>query len=238
MALELAQVAAGFPLAASFAIAGGIAAFREGRRRATLNEAVHELRRPLQALALSLPEDSRATDPLDSSLRLAAAAVDRLECEINGRRLSSRSTPVPARPFIEAAVERWQARALRASRPLDLCWRAGSPLVRGGEIELGQAVDNMISNAFEHGRGEVTLEVRETGGSLRVAVLDSGGFVSAPRRAGRWRLRTRISGRSRHGHGLRVVRRTAGLYGGSFQLRRSRQNTEARLELPLAGEAR
>src|SRR3954447_25761137 len=56
MALELAEVAAGLPMAASFALAGGLTTLREGRRRSSLNAAMHELRRPLQVLTLALPD--------------------------------------------------------------------------------------------------------------------------------------------------------------------------------------
>ena len=77
-------------MAASFAMAGGITAFREGRRRSSLNEAIHELRRPLQALALSLPRRLARAEAMRSALQMAAAAVDRLEREINGERRGGR----------------------------------------------------------------------------------------------------------------------------------------------------
>jgi len=230
--LELAEVAAGFPLAASFAIAGGITAFREGRRRTSLNEAVHELRRPLQALALSLPEGAEANGALDSSLRMAAAAVERLDREINGGRDTGELVPIAPGEVVEAAVARWQGRAGRSRRPLSLSWSASDPLLRGDPVELGQAMDNMISNAFEHGGGGVVVEVREVEGRLHVAVIDGGRSLPSPRRQS---ARAWLSGRSRHGHGLRVVRRAAARHGGSFQLRRAFRGTEARLELPLAG---
>jgi len=44
----------------------------------------------------------------------------------------------------------------------------------------------------------------------------------------------RLSGRARHGHGLRLVRRTAARHGGSFALHLGEQGTSAVLELPLA----
>lgn len=224
-------------MALSFALAGGIGALREGRRRSSLNEAVHELRRPLQVLALSLPGDGAAATGLDSSLRLAVAAVDRLEREINGGGSAGENAALFPRPTIEAAMERWRGRADLTGRRLSLYWKAGEPFLLGDEIELGQALDNMISNAFEHGSGEVAVEVREGGGFLRVAVLDAGcAAVSAPKPA--WGLRARIGGRDRHGHGLRIVRRIADRHGGSFRLQRSHESTEARLELPIAGGKR
>ena len=238
MAIELAQIAAGFPLAASFAIAGGITALREGRRRTSLNEAVHELRRPLQVLALSLPADSAASGGADSSLRLVAAAVDRLEREINGGGTLDASAPVVLRPLVEAAVGRWRAHARRVDRPLHMRWLAAEVFAHGDKTLLDQALDNMINNAFEHGSGEVSVEVRECDGLLRVAVLDSGCTVFSSAKQGERGFWTRVSGRARHGHGLRIVRRAARQHGGSFRLRRSPQGTEARLELPLAAGAR
>jgi two-component system, OmpR family, sensor histidine kinase TctE len=238
VALELAEAVASFPLAASFAIAGGISLLREGRRRSSLNEAVHELRRPLQVLALSLPADAETTRALDSSLRMAAAAVDRLDHEINGGRVPGASAPIALRSVVEAAAERWRPRAALTGRPLSLDWRSGDPLVRGDGIELDQAVDNMISNAFEHGSGEVTVAVREDGDRLDVVVLDGGDRRPPSPHRGRQRLRARPSRRNRHGHGLRVVRRVAARHGGSFRLRRLSGCTEARLELPLEGGSR
>ncbi|MDQ2631674.1 MAG: HAMP domain-containing histidine kinase [Actinomycetota bacterium] len=239
MAFELAQVVAEFPLAASFAIAGGISVVREGRRRSSLNEAVHELRRPLQVLALSLPADSSEPAGVDSSLRLVAAAVERLEREINGDgRGLTMSAPFALGPLVEAAVERWQVRARSENRSLSLCLEASEVLLHGDETELSQAVDNMINNAFEHGGGEVTVKVREEGGSLRVAVRDCGRPAPASPRENRVGPWARISGRTRHGHGLKVVRRVAERHGGSFQLRRSAGGTEAQLELLPTGVER
>jgi len=233
MSLELAEIAAGLPVAASFAMAAGITALKEGRRRSSLNEAMHELRRPLQTLALALPEDSATAVAAESSLRMAVAAVDRLDREINGGPAAESSTRVPLRPLVEAAVERWQRRAALAGRSLDLSWKATDPRMEGDEVELAQAVDNLISNALSHGGAEVTVEVREGEGSLRLAVLDRARGDAKPQPRRSRRLRGRLTGRSRHGHGLRIVRRIAARHRGSFRLRRSARGGEARLDLPL-----
>lgn len=235
MFLELAEVAAGLPMAASFAVVGGITTLREGRRRASLNEAMHELRRPLQVLALALPSDSRRGEVCESSLQIATAALERLDREINGRPVSQAAQAVALKPVVEAVVGRWKLPAMHRGRRLRLFWEATDSRLFGDEIGLVQALDNLISNALEHGAGEVTLVVRESKGKLRFVVCDEGGRggASTVRRLGG--LRDRISGRRRHGHGLRVVARTARSHGGSFELRRSAERTEARLELPLPG---
>lgn len=236
MTVELAEIAAGLPMAASFAVAGGISTFREGRRRASLNEALHELRRPLQVLALSLPAASREGEACDSSLRVASAALERLDREINGQRAEARPQPLAARALVEEAMGRWKRPAAFRGRGLRLLWRAGEPRVTGCEVELAQALDNLISNAIEHGVGGVTIEVREIGERLRLAVRNSDGLSPARGKRERRRLPERIAGRQRHGHGLRVVAQIAAGHGGGFHLLRSKGSTEARLELPLIGE--
>jgi len=231
MPVELAEIAAGLPLAASFAMASGFTALREGRRRSTLNEAIHELRRPLQALAFSLPPDPGAGGAAESALRMAAAAVDRLDREINGEPVAALAEPVPVRPVIEAALARWRPRAAAAGRPLALTWEAADPVVAGDETELVQALDNVISNGFQHGRGRVELRVREVEDRLGITVRDEGlgGGGRTRRLPGSDRRKP-----GRHGHGLKIVRRVAARHGGSFRLRCSPDGTEARLELPLA----
>lgn len=238
MAIELAELAAGLPMAASFAMAGGIAALREGRRRSSLNEAMHELRRPLQGLALALPAGSSADEAAESSLRMAVAALERLDREINGERPLPEEKRVPLRPLVESAVERWRNQAKLNGVALRVRWTAGDSVFRGDPVGLAQALDNLISNALRHGGGEITIDVRATAGVLRLAVLDSGGATVTLRSRRRSVLRDRLAGRSRHGHGLRIVRRLAAGQGGSFRLRRRPGGTEARLELPLSGVAR
>jgi signal transduction histidine kinase len=235
MPVELAEIAAGLPVAASLAMATGITAIREGRRRSSLNEAIHELRRPLQALALSLPPDRRSAEAMGSSLQMAAAAVDRLDREINGLTVEAAAEPVSIRPIVELAIERWRGQAAAEGRSLRLLWRAGEPQLPGDAVELAQAVDNLISNALEHGSGEIRVDVCRENDLVRVEVCDRGGAQGALRRP---RLPGRERGPRRHGHGLKIVRRAAARHGGSFRLRRSAHGTGARLDLPLAGGPR
>jgi signal transduction histidine kinase len=229
MPVEVAEIAAGLPVAASLAMATGFTALRDTRRRTSQNEALHELRRPLQALSLSLPEDSSA----GGSLRMAAAAVDRLDREINGGGEERPRARVRLRPIVGATVERWQPRAGRDGRRLTMRWSAADVHLFGDELGLVQALDNLISNALEHGGPEVRVEVRERAGTLRLSVRDRGGSAAGAGPGGFRPLGTRLGGRARHGHGLRIVRREAARHGGSFRLLRSANGTEARLELPL-----
>jgi signal transduction histidine kinase len=229
VAVELAQVATGLPVAASFALAGGITTLREGRRRAALNEALHELRRPLQVLTLSLPGASSEAAQAESFLELATVALDRLDQEINGNTLEKVTGEVSVNALIGEAVQRWQGPAAHSGRNLKREWNGPEAFVNGNRFELSQALDNLLSNAIEHGAGEVRIGWRCEGDQVCISVSNDG--RRAPTRADR--RRKRRGGRSRRGHGLSVVRRIAERHGGSFSLLPVREGAKATLRLPL-----
>lgn len=233
MGPDLGQLVEAWPFAASLALAARAHGRREARRRTALNEALHELRRPLQVLALSQGEEAAAgREGAGAPLRMATAALQRMEREINGEAVVPVRRRLAARPLLEEAVSRWRRPAALAGSSLQLRWRAGEAVLGADEVALSQALDNLIANAIEHGGPRVAVEARRGGGLLRIGVRDSG-LRRSPRRRRPAELAARVSGRRRHGHGLRVVRRTAVEHGGRFELRRSAGATEAVLELPV-----
>ncbi len=87
---------------------------RESRRRSRLNRALHELRRPLQALALAPAAGFRRGAPATpDSLDLALAALEDLDGAVNGAPAAIRLRPIAGRALISAAVERWRRRRRR-----------------------------------------------------------------------------------------------------------------------------
>jgi signal transduction histidine kinase len=236
--LELPQLASAWPLGASLAAAVAVRGMRVGRRRTALNEALHELRRPLQVLALTVPAaELPAPAAFQGSVQMAATALERLDREINGEPVALARVPISLRLLLDSAIGRWRARAEMAGGSLALRWRASGAVLHGDRCELARALDNLIANAIEHGGPEVVVEAVAEAGRLRLGVIDSGHGPSAgSRRQGPAALIARATGRRRRGHGLRVVRRAAAGHGGEFQLRGSERGTEALLELPLAGE--
>jgi signal transduction histidine kinase len=235
MPLELTQLAAGLPMAAPFAMAGGISVLREGRRRTALNEAMHELRRPLQAISLTAPPAPGKAAAFESSLQMAAAAVDRLDREINGGPAPEAIKAIPFGELVESTVKRWEATASLDDRAMSLKCVVRDSEVIGNRAEIAQAVDNLISNAVVHGIGEVAIEARTVGRLARLVVVNRRRARGAGSRRTTHVLRSRISGRAHHGHGLRVVRRTAARHGGIFHLRDRGEVCEAVLDLPLRG---
>jgi len=231
---ELAQIVAGWPAVLSMAAAVAAQSLRAGRRRSALNEALHELRRPLQAMALAV--GPQLGDPYGAGepIELAAAALERLEREINGGPLAPTLGPVDAAALARSAVARWQARVGVAEGSLELRWNAGEACVSGDRQALAQALDNLIVNAIEHGGPTIVVAGRILEGRLRIAVVDSG-LATRPRsrRNSPAQVIARLSGRHHHGHGLGVVRRVAADHDGRFVLRRSERGSLAVLELPL-----
>jgi signal transduction histidine kinase len=219
---------AGWPLALTVAAFLVRERVRGGRRRGALNRALHELRRPLQALALGAEDVSRdggsANGDGPGKLELALAALDDLDHELNGGEPPLRMRPVVCRTWVEGALGRWRVAAGRSGSPVELRWRAGSATVLADPRRLAQALDNLIVNAIEHGGPPIRVVGSVSGVSVRIEVVDRGcGGVGPTRRA-----------RGRRGHGLEVVARVAAQHGGRFMVSRGRRSTVAALELPLA----
>lgn len=232
--IELAQIVAGWPLALSMVAAVAAQGLRAGRRRSALNEALHELRRPLQAVALASGPRLVAAGGEDP-IELAAAALEQLDREINGGPLTPVWGTIDGHSLVRSAVGRWQSRAVLADGSLELRWNAGRAVVRGDRRALAQALDNLIVNAIEHGGPTIVVAARRRKGRLRIAVVDSGRALRPrSRRNNPAEVIAHLSGRRRHGHGLTVVRRVAATHSGRFALRRSQHGSLAVLELPLA----
>ena len=89
---------AGWPLGVTLAAALVGDRVRKARRRAALNRALHELRRPLQALALAPASPGKS--PAPAAAELALAALDDLDHEINGSPRDLAPRPVACRALV------------------------------------------------------------------------------------------------------------------------------------------
>jgi signal transduction histidine kinase len=236
---ELTRLEPGWLLAAPLAATVAAQGLLAGRRRTQLNEALHELRRPLQALVLAAAPARSTLDggwPGEADLSAQAAlALQRLDREINGGAEPEWSRPVDVGELLDAAVQRWRGRAAQDGVSLALRGACPAAFVGGYPGALAQALDNLIVNAIEHGGAEILVAAELAPAVVRITVADSGGATPTGRRmGGARRAAVALSGRRRHGHGLRVVRRVAAAHRGEFRLCRVERGTEAVLELPLA----
>ena len=210
-----------WPVALTMAVVAVRDRVRGARRRRTLNERLHELRRPLQAMVLAA-KPSAATRP--EPLELALAALRDLDREVNGERFELRRRPVEGRMLAIAAAERWRGRVAAAGRRISVQWRCGEELADVDPVRVAQALDNLIANALEHGGGQITIEGARRGRRLELAVRDHGARRAA---------RVRDHAEPRRGHGLRLTRSLARGNGGRLRVRALGHGTVAALELPL-----
>jgi signal transduction histidine kinase len=186
-------------------VGGLIAAARLRRLRDAVNDCVHELSRPLTALAIGL-EAPLPVDPLvlAGEVERAGSSLATLRAEIAGRS----STTAQAFDLGELAEEiaaAWASVAERSARRLTIERLDRSPVIadRG---QVGQAACNLVANAIEHGEGPICLKVVSSGGGSRLEVSDSGRGMD--RRAVRPGTR---------GRGLSIARRLAAQAGGSLR---------------------
>jgi two-component system sensor histidine kinase FlrB len=229
MTAVFAELSGGLPLVAPLATVAAVG-LRSERRRRGLNEALHELRRPLQALALTASFDRLGGHTVESSLRMTEAALARLDREINGGAVRLKREQVGVDALVTAAASRWEQRARRAGVELGVGRVATGKSIEADACAIAQALDNLVVNAIEHGASPIRIEAGAGASILWLAVSDAG---SGPRRPARTLRTIARRSRSRHGHGLRVVRRTAADHGGSFGICRDAGRNVAVIELPL-----
>jgi signal transduction histidine kinase len=194
--------------------------------RRTLNRALHELRRPLQALVL-LEEGSvkpAAAPPVASRrglLELVSSALRDLDGAVNGEAALPPPRLFSCREVVFACLERWRPSATRAGG-FRVYWDAGPATVEGDPSRLAQALDNLVANAIEHGGPPIVVTGARVAGRLRITVANGVGS-RAPEPAD-----------PRRGHGTAVVSEVASSHRGRFALCRTGSGCVAALELPLA----
>lgn len=197
-----------------------------GHKRA-LNRALHELRRPLQAL-IFLEERSgapAAAPPVASRrglLELATGALRDLDGAVNGEGPPRPPQRFSCREVVLGCLERWRPLAVR-SGGFRVYWDAGPAAVEGDPTRLAQALDNLIANALEHGGPPVVVTGARVAGRVRITVANGVRREPPARKED-----------PRRGHGTEIVSEVAGAHGGRFALCHTGSGCVAALELPLA----
>lgn len=203
------------------------------RRRNLVNRALHEARRPLQTIALSLPAGpGRLTPALP--VWQAIRALGEVDRQINGGAADElRPEPIACRLMIEACVRRWQSRARMVGSGIELRWTGPEAIVTGDPGMLSAAIENLIVNAIEHGGPRIVVRVLVVGRRARIEVGDDG-RIRRPDGRGRTpaEVLALLRGRKRRGHGLTIVRDAAREHGGSFDLSTDEEGSIATLVLP------
>jgi two-component system sensor histidine kinase BaeS len=195
------------------------------RRLELVAMAEHELRGPLAALGLAAETcarrpSRRTAAALEGQLERARLGLSDLAAARAGRRTPPDARRLETRTVAARATAGW--RATGASVRFD--WRAGRAAVHADAARLSQALGNLLSNAIEHGGGEVELRGVRAGGRVRIELTDSGpGFTTRP-----------APGR---GRGLAVAARAVEEAGGTLRIASGDGGTTVAVELPLADGA-
>jgi signal transduction histidine kinase len=211
-------------------LAGGVVVVltRERRaRREAVARACHELRGPITAVRLGLGLCARAgelaqrrLEPLEGELGRAVLLLDDLiRAEVGGlvSWRGSRVRPhapdrVALAPLLEQAVAAAAGGAEAAGATVTGGWRGTDAIVWGDRLRLAQALGNLVSNAIEHGGGDVRVRGELRGGRARITVDDDGAGLPAP--VAELARRPR-AGRGARGRGLAIAASIAELHAGS-----------------------
>jgi two-component system osmolarity sensor histidine kinase EnvZ len=121
-----------------------------------------------------------------------------------------------------ACLERCRPDAARVGG-IRVYWDAGPAMIDGDAGRLAQALDNLISNALEHGGPPVVVTGAQVAGRIRITIANG---VRADR--------ARHGADHRRGHGTEVVAKVARAHRGRFALCQTGGGCVAALELPLA----
>jgi signal transduction histidine kinase len=196
------------------------------RQRAFAANASHQLRGPLTALRLELESLEFAADDAGAVRRTASQLVEEvdrladtvtalLELARDDRFGHEREADLAA--LLGRVAVRWRPLAVRHGREI--------VLARVDEVHevvpvaaFTQIVEVLVENALEHGRGTVTLELRDEGPHVRLHVRDEGEGVG-PRLAARILERDERGPHSRgEGIGLSLADEIARRVGGRLLL--------------------
>jgi len=193
------------------------------RERAFSADASHQLRTPLAGLRLQLESALDTPDAdLRESITAGLATTDRLERTIDDLLALARdSRPDGGAAAVSALVaeleQDWHGLLAEQGRPLRVDVR---PEVAGCTVTapvLRQIMTVLLDNALRHGRGAVTISVRDAGAAVAVDVSDEGAGIEAD--ADPFRPRTvPAPATAGHGIGLALARRLAEGAGGRLRL--------------------
>jgi signal transduction histidine kinase len=225
------------------ALAAAIVAARVARQsRRALSAPLHELRGAIAAIHLGLFALERRgsaslignrIDALRMQAERAHMAVEDVDdIRLAGRSAAGRQELVEVGAIVRRRVAAWSDLAEARRRRVELRWPIGPAVARADPGRIGQALDNLIVNALDHGGGTVRVAGALTGETVRIAIVDQGAGITRPLREA-----MHSPWQGRHGHGLAVAARVAELHGGRLMATAGRLGSRVEIEIPLAEPA-
>ena len=206
------------------------------RERRFAGNVSHQLRTPLTSLRLGLEQALAGPDAdLEDVTRRALRTAARLEATIDDLLELQRAgefevgDPVSVTELVEPLRARWETTLLAAGRPIEIQVSDDAPRVAVPARMVSHALDVLVDNAIQHGRGKVVVRCRSAGGALAVDVEDEGPGVALPPDLV---FRRGVSGADGHGIGLAMARELVEAVGGRLDLTRSTPSAVFTMLLP------
>ncbi len=201
------------------------------RERALTADVTHQLKTPLTALRLTL--EAGADRPGGANVEAALAEVDRLEATIASMLSLARETtairnPILLEPIVRAAALTWLTVARAAGRRVVVAVEPAPVTARVSPHALRQILDVLIDNAVTHGRGTITIAIRDAAGSAELLVRDEGLTVVESSQI----FARRSSSTHGHGIGLALARSLVEAEGGRLTLVSDEPTTTFSVLLP------
>lgn len=191
------------------------------RERAFSADASHQLRTPLAALRLEL-EAIELRGGGSPELAAAIAQVGRLQETIDTLLAVARDLPRPSaasdlRLVLAGVRDRWEEPLAADNRPLRITGPSDHAEAAISGAVLREILDVLLDNAHRHGRGPVTVTVRDPAGALAIDVGDEGPGFSAPDSV----FERRSGDPGSHGIGLSLARSLAHAEGARLVVTRA-----------------
>lgn len=208
-------------------------AANERERALVLAGISHDLRTPLARVRLA------AEMSADESLREGLAAdVEQMDAVIQQFLDYARfdeneaAIRIDVKALVQEVAQRFRPQAGSLALELD-----DVPVLQARPLLLKRALANLLDNAVKYGGGEITVQLKQDGNKVVLAVADRGTGIPAAQREAVMRpfirLETARSDATGSGLGLAIVERAARLLGGEFCLEdRAGGGLAAKLLLP------
>lgn len=203
----------------------------------------HDLKGPLSRmwLRIEMLDDAHFKDGMRKDLQDMQRMVDQFIGFVRGTdRGSYRFEPLPLNAWLEEQLAAW------TSTGSDVRYIDAGPadvMLNADRMALGRLLDNLITNAFNHGKPPVEVKLEATADAVLITVSDHGPGISAERRAEALRPFSRLDdARTRTGSvglGLALAEAIVRAHGGSLALEDAAAGglqVRVRLPRPLGGQ--